>query len=194
MPKIVAESVAANRDLRQNAILSAATEIARAQGFEAVTIGAVAQHAGLARSSVYAYFNSSADLIADVLVDELTDFIDYLSEKTASLPRDKMFIRRWIETSMEYILDGRHSLARAAGSVELPATRRAQLKNLHREMYQPLAETLVSLGAENPMRVGQQISALLDVAVLRIEQGHDSVTETAALFNLLNQAFPELIA
>lgn len=194
MPKIVAESVAANRDFRQNAILNAASEIARSNGVEAVTIGAVAKHAGLARSSVYAYFNSSSDLIADVLVDELTDFIDYLADRTRETPRDKTFVKVWIQASLEYILDGRHSLAKSAASVDLPATRRAQIKNLHREMHMPLAQTLVQLGAADPMLVGQQISALFDVCVQRIEQGHNSESEIAALFGLLEKAFPEFIA
>ena len=57
-----------------------------------------------------------------------------------------------------------------------------------------MAQTLMQLGAEDAVLVGQQISALVDVAVQRIEQGHDSTTEIAALFALLEKAFPQFIA
>lgn len=192
MPRIVAETVEENRDFRQNAILRAATEIARDSGIESVTIGAVASKAGLARSSIYAYFSSSADLIADVLVDELMDFQQYLEERVGQTPIGQTYVKVWISTSLEYILDGRHTLAKSAASVELPPTRKAQIKSLHREMMMPLAQSLVAIGISEPVRVGQQISALLDVCVNRIEQGNNPDTEIAALFETIARAFPEL--
>jgi AcrR family transcriptional regulator len=192
MPKIVANSVSENRDFRQNAILQAAAELAQESGIESVTIGAVATRAGLARSSVYAYFSSSADLIADVLVDELIDFQLYLEARMAQTPIGSQYVRLWISTSLEYILDGRHSLARSAASVELPATRQAQIKSLHRQMMMPLAQSLTEVGVSNPVRVGRQISALLDVCVNQIEQGSDPDVEITALFDVFNRAFPEL--
>lgn len=193
MPKILAESIHANRDYRQAKILQAATEIATESGLQSVTVGAVAERAGLARSSVYAYFATSADLIADVLVDELLDFAIHLEKVSLTDIPASEFLSTWIDAAFEYIVSGKHSLVRSAASVELPATRRAQIRGLHHQLFAPLMQLMSAAGTTEPMRSGQQISALIDVAVNRIEQGGDPDVEITALKQTLHRIFPELI-
>ena len=41
-------------------------------GGSAVSVSAVAQRAGMSRTSVYEYFASSADLVADLIIEELS--------------------------------------------------------------------------------------------------------------------------
>jgi len=52
---------------REEAILAAATEIAGEGGMAAVQIAAVAARAGIAAGTVYRYFPSKADLVADLV-------------------------------------------------------------------------------------------------------------------------------
>ena len=71
MPKIQAPTVALHRELRRQQLIDAAMELALANGAESITVAAVAAKAGLARSSIYEYFASSADLVADLVLEEL---------------------------------------------------------------------------------------------------------------------------
>ena len=71
MPKIQAPTVALHRELRRQQLMAAAMELALSNGAEAISVAAVANKAGLARSSIYEYFASSADLVADLVLEEL---------------------------------------------------------------------------------------------------------------------------
>jgi AcrR family transcriptional regulator len=185
MPRIVAASIAENRDLRQSAILRAASDIARQEGLSAVTVGAVAQQAGLARSSVYAYFNSSADLIADVLVDELHDMCAALTNALVGTETAEEAILSWVRESLAYIIDGRHALVRSTTAIELPPTRKAEIGQLHRQMLLPLIDALKQVGVAEPMRSAMQISAIIDVCVRRIESGGNLQEEITAAENFV---------
>ncbi len=180
MPRIAAPTIAQNRDLRQSAILAAATEIARESGVNKITVGEIAKRAGIARTSVYAYFESSADLIADVLIDELFDMIDILERRVNQAPSAREAILAWMQASLEYVNDGRHEFVKSAATVDLPPARRAEMQQLHRTMIAPLTSALAQFGVENEMRVAMQISGIVDVAVRRLTNGGNLEEEIAA--------------
>ena len=50
VPKIQAPTIAANREMRRQQLMAAAIELALSDGAESITVAAVAQKAGLARS------------------------------------------------------------------------------------------------------------------------------------------------
>ena len=180
MPKIAANTVAENRDLRESAILSAAHTIAREQGLSHVTFSAIAKKAGIARTTVYAYFDSSADLIADVLIDELFEMNELLSHRVQSASSPREGVLAWISASLEYVNDGRHELLKSAAGVELPPVRRSQMQQLHRAMIAPLMQALAALKVEDPQTVAMQISGVVDVSVKRLANGGDLTKEIAA--------------
>jgi AcrR family transcriptional regulator len=180
VPKIAANTIAENRDLREAAILSAANSIAREQGLAQVTFSAIAKKTGIARTTVYAYFDSSADLIADVLIDELFEMNELLSHRVQSAATPREGVTSWISASLEYVNDGRHELLKSAASVELPPVRRAQMQQLHRAMISPLVDALSNLKVDQPQTVAMQISGVVDVAVRRLASGGDLNQEIAA--------------
>jgi len=180
VPKIAANTVAENRDLRESAILSAANVIAREQGLAHVTFSAIAKKTGIARTTVYAYFDSSADLIADVLIDELFEMNELLSHRVQSAPSAHAGVIAWVRASLEYVNDGRHELLKSAASVELPPVRRSQMQQLHRAMIAPLMQALTELNVEQPQTVAMQISGVVDVSVRRLANGGDLTEEIAA--------------
>lgn len=180
MPRIAAPTIAQNRDLRQSAILAAANDIAREAGLNKITVGEIAKRAGIARTSVYAYFESSADLIADVLIDELFDMIDILERRVSQAPDARAAILAWMQASLEYVNDGRHEFVKSAATVELPPARRAEMQHLHRQMIAPLSRALASYGVDNEVRVAMQISGIVDVAVRRLTNGGNLDEEIAA--------------
>lgn len=180
MPLIHAPSIATNRDRRQAALMSAAAEIARTEGIQAVTVGAVAKRCGIARSTVYTYYASGSDLVADVLVEELMFMAEALADRVAPARNANEAIHCWVRAALEYVTDGRHALVRAASSVDLPPARKQQVAMLHRELSAPLVNALSDIGHTDAARLGQQVSAIIEVCVRRIELGADPDREIAA--------------
>lgn len=180
MPKIVGHTVAENRDLRQSALLNAAAEIAHEQGIGAVTVAAVAERVGIARSSVYSYFSSGADMIADILVDELITLAAELKAATSPAGTEQEAVELWMRAALRYVADGRHAFVRAASHADLPPTRKAQVNGLHHAMAAPLMRAFANRGEREAMRLAQQVNAVVDVCVRRIENGGDVEDEIAA--------------
>ena len=81
VPKIAAPTVAENRELRRDALLAAAATLIQ-RGGGTFTVAEVAHEVGLSRSAVYEYYSSAAELIADVLVDELSAWSASLEAST----------------------------------------------------------------------------------------------------------------
>ena len=111
MPKIETDTLAEHRDWRRSQLIDAAAAIALESGGEAVTVAAVAARAGLSRTSVYEYFASSADLAADLVIEELKNFSQELAEISGKANTPLEAIDLWIGGSLTYIADGRHLLA-----------------------------------------------------------------------------------
>lgn len=69
MPRIRADSIAQHKALTRAAILDAAEDALASLDFDAVSIGVVADFAGLPRSTLYDYFSSREALVA-ALIEE----------------------------------------------------------------------------------------------------------------------------
>ncbi len=180
VPRIAAPTVAENRDLRETSILNAANTIAREQGLDKVTFSAVAKLSGMSRTAVYAYFDSSADLIADVLIDELFDMNELLTVRVGQATDCRQAISAWMRASLEYVNDGRHELVKSAATVELPPTRRAEMAALHRGMITPLVSALDDCGVSDAAHVALFISGVVDASVRRLTNGGNLEDEIAA--------------
>jgi AcrR family transcriptional regulator len=169
MPKISAPTVALNREQRRAALLDAAATLILREG--SFTVAEVASEVGLSRSAVYEYYSSAADLIADVLVDELADWSTDLQAAVAAQSDPAEQVRAWVTAVLEYVRDGRHALVRAAGTVELPPTRRAQVQAQHRDLITPLSVAIAELGIGDPAAVSMLVWGAVDAAIGRIESG-----------------------
>lgn len=183
MPRIQTDSLAAHRDWRRSQLIDAAAAIALETGGESITVAAVAQRAGLSRTSVYEYFGSSADLVADLVVDELASFAYDLKAAIADETDSYKAIEIWISTSLLYIADGRHLLAKALNAVELPRNRSADIGATHRALLAPLTEGLSGIGITDIPQSLALLQSITDVATKRIEGGADAegeITKTIA--------------
>ena len=177
MPKIQAASISANREMRRQQLIGAALELAMDQGAQAVTVAAVAQKAGLARSSIYEYFASSADLIADLVIEELEYYEKRLAEaiKDATDPFEKLEL--WIAEGLRYVQDGRHMLVKSLNTVATPDFRKDEIALGHRKLIAPLREALSATGIKDLAGAGSFISSVTDAASVRIEAGNDAELE-----------------
>lgn len=178
MPKIAAPTVAEHRERRRDALIEAATSVLRESG--TVTMSSVAERTGLSRSAVYEYYTSAADLIADVVVDELTAWIDHLADAVAGIDEPGARLEAWIREALAYVADGRHALVRAAGDASLPPVRRAQVQSLHRELAAPVHGALRELGVVDADRIASYIWGVVESATRHIEAGRPANDEVDA--------------
>jgi AcrR family transcriptional regulator len=178
VPKIAALTVAENRELRREALFQAAASLISRTGSARFSVTQVAQEVGLSRSAVYEYYSSAADLVADVLVDELMAWGDLIAEAVAAQSTTRERVTAWMRVCIDYAADGRHSLVRAAGRVDLPATRRSQVRDLHQALVRPLHAAIGD--RPDADRLAQYIWGVTQAAIERVENGGDSLVELNA--------------
>ena len=177
MPRINTSNLVEQREWRRSQLISAAAAIALESGSEAITVSAVAQRAGLARTSVYEYFGSSAELVADLIIEELNAFTDILvaADEPAEIP--EAAIANWINSALQYIADGRHLLAKALSATSLPVNRSAEIGAAHRALLAPLSSALTEIGVRDLNYALSMIQSLTDAATKRIENGNSADAE-----------------
>ena len=177
MPKIQAPSIAEHRERRRHQLIVAAMELAISGGAEAVTVSAVAQRAGLSRSSIYEYFSSSADLIADLVVEELDYYTARLAEaiKGSTDPFEKIAL--WIAEGLRYVEDGRHMLVKSLNTVSTPDYRKEEVAMGHRRLISPLRQALAETGIKEIASAGAFLQSVTDAASMRIDAGNDAELE-----------------
>ena len=179
MPRIETETLAEHRDWRRNQLIDAAASIAMESGGAAITVAAVAQRAGLSRTSVYEYFGSGSELVADLVIDELSSFAETLNTAVADCTDARCIVTCWVKGALTYIADGRHLLAKALNATAMPQSRSQQIGMAHRALMAPLVKAVTDLGIKDAHRALSFIQAITDASTKRIESGHDAEEEIA---------------
>ncbi len=177
MPKISAPTLAAHRELRRQQLMGAALELAMSDGAHAITVAAVASKAGLARSSVYEYFESSADLVADLVIEELSYYTARLADAIKDESDPFVQIELWIAEGLRYVADGRHMLVKSLNTISTPDFRKEEITLGHRKMMAPLRSALVSTGVKDPIAAGAFLQSATDAASIRIDAGNSAEVE-----------------
>ena len=179
MPKINTEKLAQHREWRRQQLIDAAAAIALESGGAAVTVASVAERAGLSRTSVYEYFASSAELTADLVIDELNGFVNALTDAIKNPENPELAIEQWITAALRYIADGRHLLAKALSATDTPKDRAAEIGAAHRALLVPLRNSLTSMKIKDISQAMALLQGATDVATKRIEGGADANLEIA---------------
>jgi len=180
MPKIQAPTVVLHRELRRQQLMDAAMELALATGAESITVAAVASKAGLARSSIYEYFASSADLVADLVLEELEYYTQRLATATKGAQDPFERIELWISESLRYVADGRHMLVKSLNAIGTSPARSEEIAQEHRALLAPLQGALVATGVKDPRTAGSFLAAISDTASVRIDSGADPEEQIAS--------------
>jgi len=177
MPKIQAPTVVLHRELRRQQLMDAAIGLALESGAESITVAAVAAKAGLARSSIYEYFASSADLVADLVLEELDYYTQRLATATKGTQDPFERIELWISESLRYVADGRHMLVKSLNTITTPDARKDEILLGHRRMMAPLQEALSQTGVADVRVAAALLSSVTDAASIRIDAGNDAELE-----------------
>lgn len=177
MPKIQAPTVVLHRELRRQQLMEAAMGLALANGAESITVAAVAAKAGLARSSIYEYFASSADLVADLVLEELDYYTQRLATATQGAQDPFERIELWISESLRYVADGRHMLVKSLNTIDTPDARKDEILMGHRRMMAPLQEAITQTGVADVRVAAALLSSVTDAASIRIDAGNEAELE-----------------
>ena len=176
-PKIQAATIVEQRAMRQRQLIDAALAIALESGAASITVAAVAQRAGLARSSIYEYFSSSADLIADLVIEELALYQKRLSQAVIGTQDPYQHIELWIAEALQYVVDGRHMLIKSLNAATIPEFRRDEISQGHRNLMTTISAPLQEIGLTDIRGAMSYLQNTIEAASVRIESGSDAGIE-----------------
>jgi AcrR family transcriptional regulator len=172
-PKIQAATVVEQRQMRQRQLIDAALSIALESGAANITVAAVAKRAGLARSSMYEYFSSSADLIADLVIEELALYQKRLAQAVNGTQDPYQHIELWIAAALQYVVDGRHMLIKSLNAAAIPEFRRDEISQGHRNLMTTISAPLQEIGLTDIRGAMSYLQNTIEAASVRIESGSD---------------------
>ena len=176
-PRIQEATIREQRQMRQRQLMDAALSLAMEDGVDSVTVSAVAKRAGLARSSIYEYFASSADLIADLVMEEMAHYNKRLLKAVDNVEDPFEYISLWIEEALQYVVDGRHLLVKSLNTATTPNYRKADIGQGHQDLMGTIIKPLSEIGLPDVKLGLAYVQATIDVASVRIESGNDAVQE-----------------
>lgn len=176
-PKIQAATIVEQRAMRQRQLIDAALAIALESGAASITVAAVAQRAGLARSSIYEYFSSSADLIADLVIEELALYQKRLCHAVIGTQDPYQHIELWIAEALQYVVDGRHMLIKSLNAATIPEFRRDEISQGHRNLMTTISAPLQEIGLTDIRGAMSYLQNTIEAASVRIESGSDAEIE-----------------
>jgi len=171
VPRIDAPTVAEHHSNQRAALLAAGGDLLATRGVDAVTPAAVGAAAGLARSSVYQYFDSSPALIAAIVEDAFPRATDELRAAVARAGTPSAQVDAYVRTALKMATDPVHRSLYALGRTELPPACRARLAELHAEQHAPLRAALGALAAPDPDLTTTLVLGLLGAAVQCVIDG-----------------------
>jgi len=177
-PKIQAETVVEQRQLRQRQLIDAALAIALESGASSITVAAVAEKAGMARSSIYEYFSSSADLVADLVMEELALYQNRLAKAVIGTSDPYEYVELWIAEALQYVVDGRHMLIKSLNMASIPEFRRDEISQGHRNLMVTISSPLQEMGLKDIRAAMSYLQNIIEAASVRIESGNNPEVET----------------
>ena len=106
MPKIRAESIEAHKKLTRDALLDSATKSFVANGFAGTSLSAIADLAGIARTTLYEYFDSKDELLVAIVEERVPRRLQALVDEiptTDPMERLEEIFRRSFRLAADYL-------------------------------------------------------------------------------------------
>lgn len=171
MPKIAASTVAEHRAQQRASLLAAAEDLLVAGGYEALSFGTLAERTGLARPSVYKYFDSKDDLVAAVCEEVLPRWLTRLTEAMdlAGSPRDTLVA--YVRVQLEMVAEGSHALAAALARAPLSPAVRDRIRAVHDQFAPNIEQVLADLGHARPALTAAFVQAIVTEATRQLHDG-----------------------
>ena len=182
MPRISAATLAEHQVLQRQAIINAAVVVLATGEVTTLDVGTVSRHAGLARTSLYQYFDSLAGLVASV--------VNYACEARRNALNDvpgdgERAVAEYVSRAFSFALSDVGRAERALTRDALPAPCREQLLQLRAEARRPLIDLLADLGHCEPALESEIFDAALEQAATIVIRGCPRESTERALRTLL---------
>lgn len=160
MPRIQAPTVAEHRARQRRAILDAALAHLAEEG-AAPSLADVGARAGLARSSVYEYFSSRDDLLAEVVADVFPAWTSRITAAVEDAPTPGQRVWAYVKANMELFAGSEQAVARALTNVVDPAVLAEPMKRFHQSLQEPLLAALRAHGESQPEIMADIIGSMV---------------------------------
>ena len=181
MPRISEPTLAQHRAARERELLDAAHELLLETG-EAPGLPQVARRAGLARTSVYQYFGSRADLLRAMVLDVYPRWTERVTSAMAAAPSAADRILAYAVANVQLVDEGAHAVGSALAALAPGEELDEQATRMHREIQEPLIQALVDLEVDAPEDVAALLGAVVHGATRLLEtNGIDSVLQRLVL-------------
>ncbi|MBW1598192.1 TetR/AcrR family transcriptional regulator [Streptomyces sp. JJ38] len=179
--------MAEHRTMQRHALLEAARTLLSEGGTEALTFPALAEHTGLARSSVYEYFRSRAAVVEELCAVDFPVWAAEVEAAMAAASTPEGQIEAYVRRQLALVGDRRHRAVVAISAGELDQGARERIRAAHGGLVAMTVEALEALGHEQPRLAAVLLQGVVDGAVRRIELAVEdpaAVTEAAVTMAL----------
>lgn len=191
MPRISAATVPEHRAKQERLILDAAHALLEETG-DISSMRQVAERAGLARPSVYHYFDSRETLLNALVEDVFPKWAERVSSAMDAEPELSGRIIAYAVTNVQLVEEGAHAVGAALSALTPGEALNAQAARMHRAIQEPLIDTLTRLGAEDPEALGELINSVVHASTRLLESGRRPEAVYAALTAVIGPMAREL--
>ncbi|MDA8319273.1 MAG: TetR/AcrR family transcriptional regulator [Actinomycetota bacterium] len=175
-------------------MLEAVADLLAEGGVAAVSPAAVGARAGIARSSVYTYFDSAESMIAAVVEDALPRAEEELRAATEASADPAGRIDAYLRTAIDLAARGAHRTAAVLARADLPEPCRARLAELHASQREPLREAIRELGVEDADLVTGLLDGVLAAAMVAVQAGGQKAEIQEQVLRFVHAGLPGLSA
>lgn len=169
-PRINAATVAEHRANQERLLLDVAHEFLEKTG-DLPSMKAIAERAGLARSSVYHYFGSREDLLNALVQDIFPKWTERVTAAMAAEEEPGRRILAYAVANVQLVHEGAHAVGSALATLSPSETLDEQASRMHRLIQEPLIQTLEELNVQDPEGVSELINALVHASTRSLESG-----------------------
>ena len=175
MPRIQAPTVAEHRAQRRKALLDAARALMVETG-EPPSIGQVGKRVGLARSSVYQYFESVEELLTAVAVDLFPSWLAGVYEHVAAAPTPAERVWGYVVAHVALFASPDLSVIKVVAKVIPPQHLHSPMRDYHLQLQVPLRQALADLQEPEPEAMATLIDSLI-VEATHVQEMVDEAVE-----------------
>lgn len=175
MPKIEAANVRAHRAQRMEQLIDAAESLLAEHGVEALTAGAIAARAGIARNSIYRYVESVDDLLELVVTRDFPSWVAAVQAAIAAETSPEERITAYVRANLEQAASSTHGWRAALSRGSLSESARARVRALHTSLNDALAVAVDDLRVARPELMVAVIQAVVDACIRQIDSGAPAV-------------------
>jgi AcrR family transcriptional regulator len=168
MPRIAAANIEEHLRRQNERVLDAASRLFRQRGFGGTDLAQIAAAVGLARNSLYRYYDSKEHLLVACVMRDMAPFLAQVEALERTHPDPRQRIDAWLDLCMDLAVGPDHASLELMGEVrDASPELREQILQLHRLPNGVLERAVRAvLGGQrrDPQVIAGMISAMLQSA------------------------------